>query len=93
MITPDTLDIKNIIRWNTGAPYTEHGQRISAIPVDGGVYMDDQDRGIHCFFPDCPLEKNEIMRRYLHNENQKYSCPSVDAFGQWALLDLMRTKP
>jgi len=92
MITPDTLDIKNIIRWNTGAHYTEHGQRISAIAVDGGVYMDDQDRGIDYFFPDCPLEKNEIMRRYLHNENQTYSCPSVDAFGKWALLNLMRTK-
>ena len=84
-----TLNTDNIVRWNTGAHYTEHGQRIAAIEADGGVLMSDKDRGLHYFFPDCPLDQREIMRRYLYNENCKYSCPSVDAFGLWELLELM----
>ena len=81
--------IEKILRWNTGAHYTEHGQRIAAIEIDGGVFMSDMDRGITYFFPDCPLYQSEIMRRYLHNENCKYDSPSVREFGQWELLDLM----
>ena len=75
------LNTKEILRWNTGAFYTEHGQRIAAIEVDGGVFMSDKDRGLHY--------QSEIMRRYNYNENGKYSSPSVDEFGQWALIDLM----
>jgi hypothetical protein len=84
------MDTENIMRWNTSAHYTEHGQRISAISVDGGVFMFDQDRGIDYFFPDCPFNQSEIMRRYLYNENCKYSTPGVDAFGRWQLMDLMK---
>jgi hypothetical protein len=40
------MNTKNIIRWNTGAHYTENGQRIAAIETDGGVFMSDMDRGI-----------------------------------------------
>jgi hypothetical protein len=84
------MNTENIMRWNTGAHYTENGQRISAISVDGGVFMFDIDRGIDYFFPDCPFNQSEIMRRYLYNENCKYSTPSVDAFGRWELMDLMK---
>jgi hypothetical protein len=83
------MNTKNIIRWNTGAHYTEHGQRIAAIEVDGGVFMSDMDRGISYFFPDCQFNQSEIMRRYLYNENCKYSSPSVDEYGTWALIEIM----
>jgi hypothetical protein len=83
------MNTENIMRWNTGAYYTEHGQRIAAIEVDGGVFMSDKDRGLHYFFPDCPFYQSEIMRRYNYNENGKYSSPGVDAFGQWALIEIM----
>jgi hypothetical protein len=83
------LNTQEILRWNTGAHYTEHGQRIAAIAVDGGVFMSDKDRGLHYFFPDCPFNQSEIMRRYLYNENCKYDSPSVREFGQWALIELM----
>ena len=34
------MNTENIMRWNTGAHYTEHGQRIAAIEVDGGVNLE-----------------------------------------------------
>ena len=83
------MNTENIMQFQGGGLYTEHGQRIAAVAVDGGVYMSDKCRGLAYFFPDCPFEKREIMRRYLYNENCKYSTPSVDAFGQWALIELM----
>ena len=83
------LNTQEILHWNTGAFYTEHGQRIAAIEVDGGVFMSDKDRGLHYFFPECPFYQSEIMRRYLYNENCKYDSPSVREFGQWALIELM----
>ena len=83
------MNTEKIIRWNTGAHYTANGQRIAAIAVDGGVFMSDTDRGLHYFFPDCPFVQSEIMRRYLYNENGKYSSPSVDEYGIWALIEIM----
>jgi hypothetical protein len=83
------MNTENIMRWNTGAHYTEHGQRIAAIEVDGGVFMSDKDRGLHYFFPECPFYQSEIMRRYLYNENCKYDSPGVREFGQWELIELM----
>jgi hypothetical protein len=41
------------------------------------------------FHAGCPLQR-EIMRRYLHNEHSSYSSPSVDEFGQWQLIELMK---
>jgi hypothetical protein len=87
------MNTENIMQFQGGGCYTEHGQRIAALAVDGGVYMSDLCRGLAYFFPDCPFEQREIMRRYLYNENGKYSTPSVDAFinthGQIALMELM----
>lgn len=87
------LNTENIIQFQGGGLYTEYGQRIAAIEVDGGVYMSDKCRGLAYFFPDCPLNQSEIMRRYLYNENGKYSCQSIDTFinahGQVALMELM----
>ena len=83
------MNTENIMQFQGGGLYTEHGQRIAAIEVDGGVFMSDKCRGLHYFFPACPFQKNEIMRRYLYNENCKYDSPSVREFGQWALIELM----
>lgn len=71
---------ENVIQFQGGGLYTEHGQRIAAIALDGGVYMSDLCRGLTYFFPECPFEQREIMRRYHYNENGKYSCDSVTAF-------------
>jgi hypothetical protein len=37
--------------WNTGAHYTEHGQRIAATAVEGGIIFLDIDRNIDGFIP------------------------------------------
>ena len=37
--------------WNTGAHYTEHGQRIAATIVKGGIVFFDIDRGIDGLIP------------------------------------------
>ena len=42
------MDIKT---WNTGAHYTEHGQRIAATAVEGGIVFLDIDRNIDGFIP------------------------------------------
>jgi hypothetical protein len=38
-------------QWNTGRPYTDHGQRIVAETVEGGVIFNDIDRGVDGFIP------------------------------------------
>jgi len=83
------MNTENIMQFQGGGLYTEHGQRIAAIAVDGGVFMSDKCRGLTYFFPECPFEQREIMRRYLYNENCKYDSPSVREFGQWALMEIM----
>jgi hypothetical protein len=37
--------------WNTGGHYSEHGQRIAAAEVEGGIVFIDIDRGIDGFIP------------------------------------------
>ena len=83
------INIDNILKFNTNRPYTSYGQRIAAVSADGGVFMHDRDRDISYFLPDCHLSQNEIMRRYDYNDRCKYSCDSVNAFGQYELIDLM----
>jgi len=83
------MNLKNILKFNTGRSYTAHGQRIAAIAVDGGVFMNDQDRGLDYFFPDCNLSQNEIMRRYDNNDRGQYSSPSINKFGKWHLIMFM----
>jgi hypothetical protein len=79
----------NQINWNTGNPYTEHGQRIYARSIDGGVFMHDQDRGLSYFYPECKLDQWEIMHRYNNNLDFKYSSPTVDEIGRYKLIDEM----
>jgi hypothetical protein len=38
-------------QWNTGAHYTEHGQRIVAATHADGIIFMDHDRGIDGFIP------------------------------------------
>jgi len=65
----------NKIKWNTGAHYTAHGQRIAACQADTGVIVVDIDRGLEYLFPDCAFNQAAIMHRYLYNENCQYiSC-------------------
>lgn len=41
-----------IYAWNTGALYTQYGQRIGTAELpDGGVYFEDVDRGIDGLVP------------------------------------------
>ena len=40
-----------ITTWNTGAHYSENGQRIAATIVEGGIVFLDMDRGIDGFIP------------------------------------------
>jgi hypothetical protein len=42
---------EKIAIWNTGAHYTEHGQRIAATIVNGGIVFLDIDRGIDGLIP------------------------------------------
>jgi hypothetical protein len=42
---------EKIASWNTGAHYTEHGQRIAATIVNGGIVFLDIDRGIDGLIP------------------------------------------
>ena len=42
---------QKIAVWNTGAQYTEHGQRIAATVVEGGIVFLDMDRGIDGLIP------------------------------------------
>ena len=39
------------IKFNTGREYTEHGQRIAAVAVEGGIVFLDMDRGIDGLIP------------------------------------------
>lgn len=63
-----------IITWNTGAHYTEHGQRIAAAVLpNGDVAFIDADRGIDGVLTDLMLEvpdivdlKAIVMTHYLH---------------------------
>jgi hypothetical protein len=42
---------QKIAVWNTGAHYSENGQRIAATIVDGGIVFLDIDRGIDGLIP------------------------------------------
>ena len=75
-----------ILAWNTGRIYTEKGQRIAAIQIGGGVFLSDQDRGIHYYLPGCPLEQREIMRRYDYNENCEWSLPDRN-MNRWEVIE------
>ena len=51
--------------WNTGAHYTEHGQRIAAVAVEGGIVFLDFDRGIDGFIPLVRVES--LREQTQHN--------------------------
>ena len=65
-------------QWNTGARYTEHGQRIVAETVDGGIIFNDIDRNIDGFISwrgrdvqESPSGLKEVvMFCYLRNHYQ-----------------------
>jgi hypothetical protein len=59
-----TLSSSNTLYWNTNRTYTNKGQRIAALAIGGGVWMVDVDRGLDYFFPDCELDRYQIMQRY-----------------------------
>jgi len=40
-----------IVVWNTGRKYTEHGQRMAAKIVGNTIYVVDIDRGLDMMFP------------------------------------------
>lgn len=64
------MKYNGIIRWNSGAEYSEHGQRMAAAAVSDGVVLVDIDRGLDYFFRDCPLVAEVIYSRYLNNEGE-----------------------
>ena len=63
------MNTQEIIAWNTGSHYTEHGQRIAATLFKEGVYMVDVDRGLDYYYEGVSLHKHVIMHVYLHNQN------------------------
>lgn len=89
-----------VFTWNTGAPYTEHGQRIRAEVTDNGeIHFKDQDRGIsgqlQSALPDDWREWNAIKRihwihqEYLHNRYSMSLEPMMWQFedlGQYTLI-------
>ena len=69
---------KYYLTWNTGRSYTEHGQRMAAATVSGGVIVVDYERTIEFYLPDCPLDRNEIMRRYDSNDRMEYRPQGIE---------------
>ena len=54
--------------WNTGAHYTEHGQRIAAVAVEGGIVFLDIDRNIDGFIPlAAGARVSDIRAQAQHN--------------------------
>lgn len=64
------------LNFNTRCPYTEHGQRIGAVSIDGGVFINDIDRRIWTFFPECPMDRTAIMEKYHSSPRTSYP-PSI----------------
>ena len=68
---------EQIAVWNTGAHYTEHGQRIAATIVDGvddykkpqyGIVFVDHDRMIDGFIPLTPGARvRDLRQQTQHN--------------------------
>lgn len=69
---------RKAIAWNTGAEYTQFGQRIAAASVDGGVWFTDVDRGIHGWMPGCHLTESAVMHRYHAGEYRSVPPPTCD---------------
>tara|TARA_B100000809_G_C14683296_1_gene367716 strand:+ start:237 stop:539 length:303 start_codon:yes stop_codon:yes gene_type:complete len=60
--------LKGAIYWNTGAYYTEKGQRLGAIEIEGLVLMVDIDRGLDYYY-ECEFSRSAINHAYLNNNN------------------------
>jgi hypothetical protein len=60
---------KKIAVWNTGAHYSENGQRIAATIVDGGIVFLDVDRGIDGFIPLANTAR-DLREQTQHNYDQ-----------------------
>tara|TARA_R110000803_G_scaffold68077_1_gene129802 strand:+ start:191 stop:799 length:609 start_codon:yes stop_codon:yes gene_type:complete len=53
------------LAWNTGAHYSDHGQRLVCFEVlPRVVWLFDLDRGLEYVYTDCDLSKVNIMHRY-----------------------------
>ena len=71
------------IAWNTGAFYTEHGQRIVAMEdPDGGAWFYDLDRGVDgylppAFFPHANL-RHRVEQGYMQSGWEYWSYTGLD---------------
>ena len=61
------MNTQNIMRWNTGAHYTEHGQRIAAIEVDGDMITTKKTPTEIASYFVAHCQKNEIMIERCEN--------------------------
>ena len=77
---PDSTT-KKTLAFNTGNPYTDHGQRIGCLAIDDGVLMADIDRGITYFLAGCPLDQNSVMAAYNSGAYHAGYPPSAQANG------------
>jgi len=69
----------SVVVWNTGRTYTAHGQRMAAVPMDGGVFMVDVDRNIKGFLPGIECTRSAVMNAYdLGEPRMEYVAPSHD---------------
>ena len=57
--------MNTIKTWNTGAHYSENGQRIAATAVEGGIVFLDIDRNIDGFIPLVRVES--LREQTQHN--------------------------
>lgn len=71
----------SLLVFNTGRPYSEHGQRVAAQAIDGGVLMHDADRHLTYFFAGCALSRPAIMQAYDSAAPRDYYPPSAQANG------------
>ena len=76
-------------KWNTGAHYGAHGQRIAAQTVDKGIVFEDIDRHIGGFIPlanaprDIHALRDLTMANYLYGN---YSSAQLDYYDIAAAL-------
>jgi hypothetical protein len=90
-----TVNIEMLVadgdQWNTGALYTDSGQRIGALLlIDESIVFSDIDRGIHGLIPadyrPGASVRERVMRGYMHGEVEYWRSTMTD----WESLNRLK---